>query len=110
MRVLTRPSERLARFIDRVTQFDEAVDKWADSVRGPRLDPVFYGLSSAADARSATSWEHHRRAIGETRRRRATARTPRAPPRHRPAKGETPPRRAPAPRPVAAAWWRSTRF
>ena len=32
-----------------MTQFDEAVDKWADSVRGPRLDPVFYGLSSAAD-------------------------------------------------------------
>ena len=49
MRVLTPSSERLARVIDRVTQFDEAVDKWADSVRGPRLDPVFYGLSSAAD-------------------------------------------------------------
>ena len=49
MRVLTRPTERLARFVDRVTEFDEAVDKWADGVRGPRLDPVFYGLSSAAD-------------------------------------------------------------
>jgi membrane-associated phospholipid phosphatase len=35
--------------VDRVTELDEAVDKWAERVRGPRLDPVFYGLSSAAD-------------------------------------------------------------
>ncbi|MEX2100151.1 MAG: phosphatase PAP2 family protein [Acidimicrobiia bacterium] len=47
--MLARRSERLARFIDRVTLLDEAVDKWAAGVRGPRLDPVFYGLSSAAD-------------------------------------------------------------
>jgi undecaprenyl-diphosphatase len=32
-----------------VTELDEAVDKWAEQVRGPALDPVFYGLSSAAD-------------------------------------------------------------
>jgi undecaprenyl-diphosphatase len=35
--------------VDRVTQFDEAVDKWAEEFRTPRLDPLFYGLSSAAD-------------------------------------------------------------
>jgi len=28
---------------------DESVDAWVDRHRGPRLDPVFYGLSSAAD-------------------------------------------------------------
>lgn len=28
---------------------DESVDTWVDRHRGPRLDPVFYGLSSAAD-------------------------------------------------------------
>jgi undecaprenyl-diphosphatase len=39
----------LARFVDRVAQFDDAVDKWADAVRSPRLDLIFYGLSSAAD-------------------------------------------------------------
>jgi undecaprenyl-diphosphatase len=42
-------SDRLARFVDRVAQFDEAVDKWAEGIRSPRLDPLFYGLSSAAD-------------------------------------------------------------
>ena len=44
-----RRSQRLACFVDRVTQFDEAVDKWVEGVRSPRLDPIFYGLSSAAD-------------------------------------------------------------
>ena len=42
-------SGRLARVVDRVTAFDEAVDKWTEQRRGPALDPVFYGLSSAAD-------------------------------------------------------------
>jgi undecaprenyl-diphosphatase len=45
---LRRP-ERVARLVDRITAFDEAVDKWTDRYRSPRLDPVFYGLSSAAD-------------------------------------------------------------
>jgi len=40
---------RFARVVERVTAFDEAVDKWAERVRRPELDPVFYGLSSAAD-------------------------------------------------------------
>jgi undecaprenyl-diphosphatase len=47
--MLVRRSERLARFIERVTLLDEVVDKWAEGIRSPRLDPVFYGLSSAAD-------------------------------------------------------------
>ena len=47
--MLVRRSERLARFIERVTLFDEVVDKWAERVRSSRLDPIFYGLSSAAD-------------------------------------------------------------
>jgi undecaprenyl-diphosphatase len=47
--VPTTRSQRLARFVDRVTRFDQAVDTWVDGIRGPRLDPVFYGLSSAAD-------------------------------------------------------------
>ena len=33
----------------RVHELDLRVDKFVDRVRGPRLDPVFYGLSSAAD-------------------------------------------------------------
>jgi undecaprenyl-diphosphatase len=41
--------EQVARLVDRVTAFDEAVDKWTDRIRTPALDPVFYGLSSAAD-------------------------------------------------------------
>jgi undecaprenyl-diphosphatase len=32
-----------------VRRFDAAVDRWVDRHRGPRLDPLFYGLSSAAD-------------------------------------------------------------
>ena len=39
----------VARFVDRVHAFDRRVDKWVDRVRSPALDPVFYGLSSAAD-------------------------------------------------------------
>jgi undecaprenyl-diphosphatase len=35
--------------VSRVQSFDDAVDAWFDRVRGPRLDPLFYGLSSAAD-------------------------------------------------------------
>jgi membrane-associated phospholipid phosphatase len=33
----------------RVRGFDDAVDRWVERHRGRRLDPVFYGLSSAAD-------------------------------------------------------------
>jgi membrane-associated phospholipid phosphatase len=33
----------------RVGAFDDAVDRWVERHRGRRLDPVFYGLSSAAD-------------------------------------------------------------
>jgi membrane-associated phospholipid phosphatase len=32
-----------------VRALDESVDAWVDRRRGPRLDPFFYGLSSAAD-------------------------------------------------------------
>ena len=32
-----------------VHEVDLAVDRWVDRVRSPQLDPVFYGLSSAAD-------------------------------------------------------------
>jgi undecaprenyl-diphosphatase len=35
--------------ISRVHEFDLRIDKFVDRIRGPRLDPVFYGLSSAAD-------------------------------------------------------------
>jgi undecaprenyl-diphosphatase len=33
----------------RVHALDLRIDAWVERVRGPRLDPVFYGLSSAAD-------------------------------------------------------------
>jgi membrane-associated phospholipid phosphatase len=32
-----------------VRAFDDVIDRWAERHRGPRLDPIFYGLSSAAD-------------------------------------------------------------
>jgi len=32
-----------------VAAFDAAVDRWVDRIRSPRLDPIAYGLSSAAD-------------------------------------------------------------
>jgi undecaprenyl-diphosphatase len=35
--------------ISRVHELDLRIDKFVDRIRGPRLDPVFYGLSSAAD-------------------------------------------------------------
>ena len=35
--------------VERVRAFDDVVDRAVERVRGPRLDPVFYGLSSAAD-------------------------------------------------------------
>jgi undecaprenyl-diphosphatase len=40
---------RRARAVSRVQALDDAVDAWFDTIRGPVLDPVFYGLSSAAD-------------------------------------------------------------
>jgi undecaprenyl-diphosphatase len=33
----------------RVRAFDDRVDAWVERHRGPRLDPLFFGLSSAAD-------------------------------------------------------------
>lgn len=33
----------------RVRAFDDVVDRWVERHRGPRLDLLFYGLSSAAD-------------------------------------------------------------
>jgi membrane-associated phospholipid phosphatase len=35
--------------LDKVRECDEAVDKWLEPRRGPALDALFYGLSSAAD-------------------------------------------------------------
>jgi membrane-associated phospholipid phosphatase len=35
--------------LSRVHALDLRIDAWVEQVRGPRLDPVFYGLSSAAD-------------------------------------------------------------
>ncbi len=35
--------------VSRVHDFDRRVDAMIERVRGPRLDPIFYGLSSAAD-------------------------------------------------------------
>src|SRR5262245_47145643 len=40
---------RAKRAVTRVQSLDDAVDAWMDRIRGPRLDPIFYGLSSAAD-------------------------------------------------------------
>ena len=35
--------------LSRVHAFDLRIDAWVERIRGPQLDPVFYGLSSAAD-------------------------------------------------------------
>lgn len=35
--------------LSRVHALDQRIDAWVERVRGPQLDPVFYGLSSAAD-------------------------------------------------------------
>ena len=35
--------------VSRVHALDLRIDKFVDRIRGPQLDPVFYGLSSAAD-------------------------------------------------------------
>ena len=40
---------RVRHLAKRVHEIDLAVDRFVDRVRGPQLDPVFYGLSSAAD-------------------------------------------------------------
>ncbi len=39
----------MSRLVGRVHALDLAIDDWVDRVRSPALDPVFYGLSSAAD-------------------------------------------------------------
>lgn len=44
-----RPWPRAGALTARVRAFDDAVDHWVDQHRTARLDPVFYGLSSAAD-------------------------------------------------------------
>jgi undecaprenyl-diphosphatase len=43
------PNRRATRLAARVRAFDDAVDAWVARRRGPALDPLFYGLSSAAD-------------------------------------------------------------
>ena len=35
--------------LSRVHALDLRIDAWVERIRGPQLDPVFYGLSSAAD-------------------------------------------------------------
>ena len=35
--------------LPRVHALDLRIDSWVERIRGPHLDPVFYGLSSAAD-------------------------------------------------------------
>lgn len=40
---------RAGSFTRRVRAFDDAVDRWVERYRSRRLDPLFYGLSSAAD-------------------------------------------------------------
>jgi len=42
-------SGRATRAVSYVQALDDAVDAWMARVRGPLLDPLFYGLSSAAD-------------------------------------------------------------
>ena len=32
-----------------IRAFDDTIDRWVERSRDPRLDPLFYGLSSAAD-------------------------------------------------------------
>jgi undecaprenyl-diphosphatase len=44
-----RPWPRAGRLSARVRAFDDRVDTWVEQHRNPRLDPIFYGLSSAAD-------------------------------------------------------------
>jgi membrane-associated phospholipid phosphatase len=44
-----RPWPRAGRWSARVRAFDDRIDGWAERHRSPRLDPLFYGLSSAAD-------------------------------------------------------------
>lgn len=39
----------MARWLDRVRELDEAIDKRIEPYRTPTLDRLFYGLSSAAD-------------------------------------------------------------
>jgi undecaprenyl-diphosphatase len=43
------PNRSVTRLAARVQALDDAVDAWVARRRGPALDPLFYGLSSAAD-------------------------------------------------------------
>jgi membrane-associated phospholipid phosphatase len=49
MAMLRAGRARSRRIASRVHAFDLEVDGWVERVRGPVLDPVFYGASSAAD-------------------------------------------------------------
>ena len=40
---------RTAGAVSRLQALDDSVDEWFERVRRPALDPLFYGLSSAAD-------------------------------------------------------------
>ena len=64
-------AETFRNLVRRVHELDLAIDEWVERVRSPALDPVFYGLSSAADhgliwlgIGSLTSARHGDPAIG----------------------------------------------
>ena len=48
-RAAARSWPRRNALLARIGAVDDAVDRWFDRYRRPALDPVFYGLSSAAD-------------------------------------------------------------
>jgi undecaprenyl-diphosphatase len=49
MAMLRSGHARGRRLASRVHALDVEVDRWVERIRGPRLDPLFYGASSAAD-------------------------------------------------------------
>ncbi len=49
MAVRARSWPPRGRLSSRIRAFDDRVDAWVERSRSPRLDPLFYGLSSAAD-------------------------------------------------------------
>ncbi|MFI5054443.1 MAG: phosphatase PAP2 family protein [Acidimicrobiia bacterium] len=49
MAMLRSGRTRGRQVVSRVHAIDLQVDRWVERIRGPMLDPVFYGASSAAD-------------------------------------------------------------
>jgi membrane-associated phospholipid phosphatase len=49
MAMLRSGHARGRRLVSRVHELDVEIDRWVERIRGPRLDPLFYGASSAAD-------------------------------------------------------------